>query len=108
MYQLFLFASQSAGNKADQWNQAITKLVLKPGQSFKGGFQFRWAKDYNHMRDLLYESGGFDIRVIPGMTVPRNLPVRVAIRTQHPIDSILSDNAKVSVSAVGKNKGYLI
>lgn len=108
VYQLFLFASQSAGNKADRWNQPVTRLVLQPGQRFKGGFQFRWAKDYNHMRDLLYESGGFDIRVIPGMTVPRNLSVSIAIRTRHPIDSIVSNDSKLRVVPTVKNKGYQI
>jgi hypothetical protein len=107
VYQIFLFASKTAGERVDRWNQTISSLELVPGQTFKGGFQFRWARDYAHMRELLYEHGGFDIRVVPGMSVPRNLPIRVAIRTKHSIDSFSSARPSV-VKKLSQNKGYQI
>lgn len=107
VYQIFLFASNAAGERTDRWNQTISSLELAPGQTFKGGFQFRWANDYAHMRELLYENGGFDIRVVPGMSVPRNLPIRIAIRTKHSIDSFSSARHSV-IKKISENRGYQI
>ncbi len=108
VYQLFLFAEKTAGKNNNKWNQAISGLTLKPGETFKGGFQFRWAKNHTQLRDLLYANNGFDIRVVPGMTVPRNLKVRFAIRTKHVIDSITSAFNKPILAPIKSNNGYQI
>ena len=108
VYQLFLFGANSAGKEAAKWNQTISSLTLKPGETFKGGFQFRWANNHSHLRDLLYANNGFDIRIVPGMTVPRNLKVKVAIRTKHFIDSIVSKYNQTVLTPIEKKKGYNI
>lgn len=108
VYQLFLFGEKSAGKEAGKWNQTISSLTLKPGETFKAGFQFRWANNHRHLRDLLYANNGFDIRVVPGMTVPRNLKVKVAIRTKHSIDSIVSKYNQPVLSPIDKKNGYHI
>jgi hypothetical protein len=46
-------------------------------------FKFRWADDYQGVRDVLYEEGLFDIHVVPGMTVPVDLDARVSLRTKN-------------------------
>ncbi len=108
VYQLFLFGANSAGKESSKWNQTISSLTLKPGETFKGGFQFRWANNHRHLRDLLYANNGFDVRVVPGMTVPRNLKVKVAIRTKHLIDSIASIHNKTIFTPVERKNGYAI
>ena len=48
----------------------------------------QWAGSYEELRDLLYREGLFDIRVVPGMTVPENLVARFALRTRAKIEEI--------------------
>ena len=37
----------------------------------------QWASSYDELRELLYEAGLFDVRVVPGMTVPDEPHARV-------------------------------
>jgi len=68
------------------WRQPHTSLALSPAGSTDSqlayGFFLKWAKDINSVRDILYESGLYDVRVIPGMTVPVDLKARLAIRSK--------------------------
>lgn len=70
------------------WRQPNTSLVLPKGGRHTYGFVFRWAKDYAEIRNILVEEGGIDIEVMPGMTVPNNLEVQLALRTRRTITSI--------------------
>lgn len=110
VYQLFLYASMSVdATKEKIWNRSVTSLTLKPGQRITHGFHFRWAKDYAAMRNILFEEGGFDIRVAPGMTIPRNLTTKLGIRSKEKIDSIVTliPGAAIVQSATSNN-GYRI
>jgi hypothetical protein len=40
----------------------------RPGDSEKYTLKFRWAKDYEVFA-MFFEDGGFDVNVVPGMTV---------------------------------------
>ena len=77
--------------KGGSWRLPNTKLVLKAqgqtGDSTECRFNFHWAEDYDAVRDVLYEEGLFDINVVPGMTVPTDLPVQVSFRTHNKIQS---------------------
>ena len=74
------------------WRQPHTYLELGPagGASSKGryGFRFTWAWSYDELREILYREGLFDIRVVPGMSVPEDLKVLLALRTKANIESI--------------------
>ncbi|MEX2317891.1 MAG: DUF5695 domain-containing protein [Pirellulales bacterium] len=74
------------------WRQKNTSLKLTPagteGDRVQYGFRFQFADSYDAMRDILYRNGLFDVRVVPGMTVPTDLAARVAIHTQAKIDSL--------------------
>ncbi len=74
------------------WRQPQTQLVLKPastpGSDAVYGFKFRWADDYEGVRQVLYEEGLFDVQVVPGMTVPNDLEALFALRTKKTIKSI--------------------
>lgn len=77
------------------WRQENTSLALGPRGSatdhVRYGFRFRWADSYDEMRRILYEEGLFDIRVAPGMTVPRDLTARFSLHTRARIDSISAE-----------------
>lgn len=78
--------------KGGKWRLPHSKVTLapkgQPGDSATYGFKFRWAKDYAAVHDILYEEGGFDVNVVPGMTVPTDLPARFSLRTRNPIHKI--------------------
>ncbi len=86
-------AIQGANETRGTWRQPHTSKILAPGEAVTYGFKFRWADDYQGVRDVLYEEGQFDIQVIPGMTVPTDLDVQLAIRTRQTITSIMPENA---------------
>ncbi len=71
------------------WRQAHTNAMLAPrgaeNSSVEHGFEFRWAADYREVRDVVYEAGLVDVTVAPGMTVPTDREVRLALRTRRAI-----------------------
>lgn len=82
--------------KGGTWRLPSTNVVLAPkgqaGDSVKYGFRFRWAKDYAAVREVLYQQGGFDVNVVPGMTVPTDLPTMFSLRTQNKIRDITPEH----------------
>ena len=70
------------------WRQPRTSRTLQPGESARYTFVFRWANSYDGVRDLLFQNGGVDVQVAPGMVVPRDLEARFALRLRHSVDQI--------------------
>src|SRR5262245_11070045 len=68
------------------WRQPNTSIDLAPagkaGSKVSYGFRMQWASSYDEMRELLYQNGLFDIRVVPGMTIPDNLSARFSLHTK--------------------------
>ena len=73
------------------WRQAHTSLTLKAGAKASYGFRLQWASSYDELRDLLYTNGLFDVRVVPGMTVPSDLSATFSLRTKAKIESVLAE-----------------
>ena len=77
------------------WRQAHTSLDLapagRPGSKAAYGFRMQWADSYEELRDMLYQAGLFDIRVVPGMTVPENLTARISLHTKARIEAIQAE-----------------
>ncbi|NTV80540.1 MAG: hypothetical protein HGA24_03855, partial [Candidatus Aminicenantes bacterium] len=94
--QLFVHSAKSGpAERRGTWRQAHTSLELAaagtPGSRASYGFRFRWAKSYDELRSLLYEEGLFDVRVVPGMTVPEDLAVRFSLHTKARIEKIQAE-----------------
>ena len=90
-----LFVHSGASGPAETrgtWRQAHTTLKLaaagRSGSRVSYGFRFRWAGSYDELRDVLYDEGLFDVRVVPGMTVPEDLSVRFSLRTKARVERI--------------------
>ncbi|WP_188504342.1 DUF5695 domain-containing protein [Parapedobacter pyrenivorans] len=77
------------------WRQEHTSVSLNPAgetdSEVEYGFKLRWVDGYDEMRDLLFKEGLFDIRVVPGMTIPTDLRAQFSLRTKHNIDSISAE-----------------
>jgi hypothetical protein len=94
--QVFVHSGFSgAREQRGTWRQKHTSLELGPAGSPQSkvhyGFRFRWANSYAEMREILYQEGLFDIRCVPGMTVPQDLTAEFALHTRAHIDSIQAE-----------------
>ena len=78
--------------RGGKWRLPFTNLVLapkgQPGDTRTYTYRLRWAKDYDAVRDVLYQEGGFDVTVVPGMTIPIDLTARFAVRTRNRIAQV--------------------
>ena len=74
------------------WRQPHTALTLGPAGSPTAiralRPRFRWASSYDDMRRILFDEGAFDVRVVPGMTVPEDLDVTFSLHTRAKIEAI--------------------
>jgi hypothetical protein len=91
--QLFVHSAASgADEKRGTWRQEHTSLRIGPVSTREAkvtyGFRFHWAQSHGEMRDILFKEGLFDIRAVPGMTVPEDLTARFSLRTRARIDAI--------------------
>lgn len=94
--QVFIHSGLTAGNeKRGTWRQPNTFLKLgRAGDKeskMSYGFQFHWAKSYDEMRDILYKEGLFDIRAVPGMTIPEDLTAEFSLHTKAKIESVQAE-----------------
>ncbi len=91
--QVFVHSARTGGAETrGTWRQAHTTLDLAsagtPGSKASYGFRMRWAGSYEELRETLYREGLFNIRVVPGMTVPEDLTARFSLRTKAKIEKI--------------------
>lgn len=102
-------AGATAASLGTKWRQANTSLTLPGGGAQTYGFQLQWADSYDGVRELIAQSGNLDVHVAPGMTVPTNLPTRIAIRSAASIDSVTSEfPAETQIQSLGTNGSYRI
>lgn len=110
--QLYIHSGLSGGNETrGTWRQTHTFLTLDGATGANRahyGFRFQWADSYDELRDILFHEGLFDIRVVPGMTVPDDLTARFALHTQARIDSLEAEfPAQTRITNLGERQsGY--
>jgi hypothetical protein len=92
-----LAAVTGGGETRGTWRQPHTSLAIGPAGSASGtasyGLRFRWAATYDQMREILFEEGLFDVRVVPGMTVPEDLDAQFSLHTRARIERIVAEHA---------------
>jgi Family of unknown function (DUF5695) len=89
------------------WRLPLTNLHLAPrgskGSEVTYQFRLQWVPNFQGVRDALYASNQFDTVVVPGMTLPADLPAMIALRTHNKIDSVEAEfPTKTSIEYVGK------
>jgi len=101
IHSAFTGNAETRGN----WRQPHTSLTLSAGGKKTYGFVFRWAKDYEGIRNILVEEGLIDVRVLPGMSVPTDLDTEIALRTQQKISAVLPEFPQsTSIQAVAQRQ----
>jgi hypothetical protein len=101
-------AGEELRAKGGTWRLPQTKLLLKPsgqsGDSATYQFRFRWAEDYNAVRNVLYEEGVFDINVVPGMTIPTDLTAMFSLHTRNKIRAVVPEHPEATrIEYVGEH-----
>jgi hypothetical protein len=90
IYNAYIHAAASMADlkaRGGNWRLPTTDLVLAPkgqaGDRKTYSFRFRWAPDYDGVRDVLYQEKLFDVAVVPGMTVPTDLDAEFSVHTSN-------------------------
>ncbi len=88
------------------WRLPVTNLKLAPkgapGAEISYEFRFQWARDFASVRDVLFKENKFDTVIVPGMTIPNDLPAMISLRTRNRIDSVDAEYpARTRVEFVG-------
>jgi hypothetical protein len=94
--QVYVHSSKAAAEETrGTWRQPNTALDLAPagkaGSHVSYGVRMQWAGSYDELRQRLYAEGLFDVRVVPGMTVPTDLSARVSLHTRATIDTVTAE-----------------
>ena len=104
--QFTVFAHSRASaelNPRGTWRLPRTSRVLNPGEARLIQFVLRWADSYEGVRELLFRNGGIDVHVAPGMVIPRDLTVRLALRTARTIEAVAPEfAADTTVEDIGQ------
>src|SRR5690606_34591379 len=87
-FTVYVHAQSTVKEDSVHWRLPLSKGHLGPGGTVSYGFRFNRAADYDGIRDILVASGLPDIRIVPGMTVPSDLTVKFAVRSNAPIRTI--------------------
>ncbi len=97
----------AAAEPRGTWRQPNTALELKAagqsGSRASYGFRLEWAASYDELRDLIYQAGLFDVRVVPGMTVPDDLTTEFSLHTKARIESVAPEfPAQTTITSKGE------
>ncbi len=95
-YMMYIH-SYLSGSKETRgtWRQKHTSMAMdgRGGErsSLSYGLKFHWADSHEEIREILYREGLFDIRIVPGMTLPSDLQASFSLHTRNRIDSIVPE-----------------
>lgn len=82
-FGVFIHSQAAAEQEArGSWRLPRSRRWLPAGARAAYRLAFRWAASYDDIRRLLYAHHGADIRVVPGMVIPRHTTVQLAVRSQ--------------------------
>ena len=116
VYEAYIHSAAAGAITAAEgtrWRQTNTSVTLAArgaagnGQSY--GVTYRWADNYDGVRQCMVDAGNIDVHVVPGMTVPTNLFAQIALRGNQPINAIAPEfPASTTLQLLGTNGAYQI
>jgi hypothetical protein len=113
-YAAFIHSGLSGGRVENgTWRQPHTYAELGPAGSANSrleyGFHLEWADSWDGLREALFRNGLFDIRVVPGMTVPEDLVATISLRTKNSIEDVEPEFPDLtSVRFLGEKDGHFL
>ena len=113
-YSVFIHSGLT-GNSLDKgnWRQEHTFKELGPAGTphsrLKYGFHIEWADSWDEMREILYRNGLFDVRVVPGMTVPEDLTATFSLHTKNRVKSVTAEYPdQTTIQFLGEKGKHLL
>jgi hypothetical protein len=106
-YRVYIHSVIDGGEKQHgNWRQEHTSIKLQPVEKKRYGFQFFWANHYDGVREILYQNGGADILIVPGMVIPEDIAARFSLRTRNEIRKIVPEfPSETNVKSLGEKGG---
>jgi hypothetical protein len=102
-------AAAAAVSAGGNWRLPVTNLKLapkrSPGSEVTYSFRFQWARDFSAVRDVLYRENKFDTVILPGMTIPIDLPAMISLRTRNRIDAVEAEHPNATRIDFAGEKG---
>jgi hypothetical protein len=110
-YRVFVHSAAAgavAREHGTNWRQPNTSLTLasrgQRGSRQRYGFKFQWAADYDDVRAIVAREGLVDVQIVPGMTLPRDLTARIALRSAVPIHGVVAEHPReTTIAHVGRH-----
>lgn len=112
MFRAFIHGAGEAAvarHNGGEWRQPTTSRILEAGEECEYIFDFLWVGSYDEAREELVKKGKIDIKVVPGLTVPRDQMVKLRVRHRYDNLEVLPEFArdtKINLCAV-KNDTYI-
>ncbi|MCK9310802.1 MAG: DUF5695 domain-containing protein, partial [Bacteroidales bacterium] len=106
----YIHSSTSVDRVNETWRMPSSQLDLASGASKTYGFKFQLVQKTDQVRQAIFNEGGIDVRVVPGMTLPENIESLCAIRIKNKIDKVIAEYPdKTSITKMkGHRDGYNI
>ncbi len=99
-------AAAAAVAAGGNWRLPVTNLELAPSSEMTYAFRFQWAADFAAVREALYREGKFDTVIVPGMTIPVDLPAMISLRTRNRIEAVEAEHPdKTGIESLGEKDG---
>lgn len=100
-------ASARAREMGTRLRHAPTARRLTPGEEAVYAWKYVWVRDDEEARDALAENGSWDVRSVPGYTVPRNMRARLALRGKYEdVKPLAEYPQETEISYAGERGGY--
>lgn len=95
-FRAYIHAGKAGGEQTrGTWRQEHTYGRLAPsgeeGDKLEYSFRLQAAGSYEELRNIIYDDGLIDVKVLPGMTVPRPQYGYFALKTKSQIDSVTAE-----------------
>lgn len=94
-YQVFIHSGHAGNLQEGNWRYEHTYFDLAPsgeeGSELEYSLRMQWAGSYDELREILYDNGLLDIRIVPGMSVPYDLDAKIAIRSKNRINEVRAE-----------------
>ncbi|MDD7985999.1 DUF5695 domain-containing protein [Lentisphaera marina] len=91
LYSAFIHSKTHTEKIKGTWRQENSSKLIPAQETVSYSFRFQWCDNYADIREKIYQSGGIDIRVAPGMVIPRDNKVKIALRSQKDILQIIAE-----------------
>lgn len=89
--EIFIHASSAIDKQNDSWRIPSTSALIQANGKKEYGFRLQVADSIEAIRKILYDNGGLDSRIVPGMTVPSDLSVTCAFRSKEKINELVAE-----------------